>query len=125
MRDPEARTDMVGKGNLVEVIAVSFDHQSNEVAGKRIEHAFFHQILIHDRVELAVIHRVIDVTVDIVIGPAGRNRQEMRVSLAGFGYGTRHLGYGAAWKLRQLRDNARTTPGYEAERLRKTTSYKR
>jgi hypothetical protein len=47
-----------------------------------VEHAGADQILIHHRVEVAVIDDVVDVAVDVVVHPACGDRQKMRVGAA-------------------------------------------
>jgi hypothetical protein len=43
-----------------------------------VEPALADQVLVDDRIEVAVIDDVIDVAVDVVVHPAGRDGQKMR-----------------------------------------------
>ena len=63
------------------------DDEADRLALLEVEHARAHQILVHDRVEVAVVDDVVHVTVDVVIRPARGDREEVRIVRARVGDG--------------------------------------
>ena len=91
MRDAQAGIDDLGEGQRRQIAALRFDAVADHAAVLDIESAGANQVLVDDGVEVAVVDDVIDVAVDVVVHPAGRDGKKMRVVGAGMnGGGTRN-----------------------------------
>jgi len=53
------------------------DDQPDDLPRVGIEHATLDQETVHDRVEIAVIDDIVDVSVDVAVHPASGDRQEV------------------------------------------------
>jgi hypothetical protein len=69
-----------GKSDRLGVAASGLDHQTNDLAAANVEKAAFDQIAIHDRVEERIIDDIVDVSVGVIIHPAGGDRRNMLVA---------------------------------------------
>ncbi len=79
LRHAQARLDALRKHDRREVVALRLDDEADRRAPFEVEHARAQQILVHDRIEVAVVHDVVHVAVDVVIRPARRDREEVRI----------------------------------------------
>ena len=61
--------------------AHGFDDDADDLAGDYIQPTLGDQVIVHHRIEIGVIGGVVDVTVGIVIGPAGRQIDHMRIAV--------------------------------------------
>ena len=92
MGHADAGLDRLRKGQRRKVVALRLNHQPHEVAGMDVERALLNQKTVHGRVKPAVINHVVDVTVDVVVRPAGADLTKHLVGTAGFGDGAGHGG---------------------------------
>ena len=70
-RHTDARLHRLRKRQRSKIIALGFDHQANGFTGVDIQHALLYQVGVDGRVEPAVIHDIVHMAVDIIVGPAG------------------------------------------------------
>src|SRR3712207_6061355 len=75
----------VREGDRLKEPALSFYHESYDQALLDIQHALVDQVSVDDRIKVRVVNDVVDVAVDVVIHPSGRNCQEVMVPVARFG----------------------------------------
>ena len=85
MRDPHADLYGVRKSDACEIGAACLDDETHHRAGSGVENAGLDKELVHRRVEEGVINDIIDVTVDVVVVPAGGRRHECTKVAAGPG----------------------------------------
>ena len=78
-----AGLDGLRKGERREIVAAGLDHQADDGAGMDIQPGFLDQKAVHRRVEEAIIGGIIDVAVDVVIGPACRQGAKAGIRRAG------------------------------------------
>ncbi len=74
----QARRDSLRESDFLEVATRGFHYQANYRAALQIEHTGVNQIAIHHGVEIAVVSRVVDMAVTIVIHPARLDFKKMR-----------------------------------------------
>jgi len=74
--------DHVGKTDRSEILALGFHHQTDDRALLDIEHPLLDKILVHHRVEEAVVDDVVDVAVDVVVTPARGDSLVVAVGIA-------------------------------------------
>ena len=70
------------KGKGREVIALRLHDKTDSGPLMDVECAAFDQQRIHRRIEPAVINDIVDMTVDVVVGPAGLNRSKDAIAVA-------------------------------------------
>ena len=96
LADPQAGLDDLGKGQRADEPTHARRDHADHLAGGEIEPARADQILVHHRIEVGIVGRVVDVAIDVVIHPARLNGQEMAVTRARFGGFVGHAGTGAS-----------------------------
>src|SRR5688500_17455606 len=79
-RDPDF--DLAWEAQRREVAAGGFHRQANRIASFDIQQARLNQPAVHCGVEPLIIDGVVDMAVDVVVGPARREAQEPAVSVA-------------------------------------------
>src|SRR5215211_4158237 len=79
--DAKARVHGVGEGERFEIAALRLDDQADDPALLDVEGSRGDQVPVHDRVEVRVVDDVVDVAVDVVVHPAGRDRKEPPVPI--------------------------------------------
>src|SRR5918912_706372 len=84
--DAQAGVHDIREGDRPEEPAPRLDDQADDPALLDVERPRGDEILVYDRVEVRVVDDVVDVAVDVVIHPAGRNRKEPPVPIARLGY---------------------------------------
>src|SRR5260370_21923835 len=82
LRHAHARIDRVGEGERAGEAAARLHHHSEDRAQRQVENAAVEEEAVHCRVEERVVHGVVDVAVDVVVGPARLDAEEMRVFVA-------------------------------------------
>src|SRR5262249_57064660 len=65
--------------------AEALDRQADDRTRRDVERAALDQVCVHDCVEIRVVNHVVDMAVDVVVAPAGRDLLEVAVARAGFG----------------------------------------
>ena len=83
LTDTNAGVHDIGKRQRLVIAAAAVDDKPDHVAAMDIEHATCDQERVHGRVEVAVIDDVVDVAVDVVVGPACGHGREMGKGRAG------------------------------------------
>ena len=86
--DAQAGMNEVGKGQRSMEAAAGLDGHADDLAAPGIEPALAHQQMRDHRVEEAVVEHVVDVTVDVVVMPAGRDGAEEAIVGAPAGGGS-------------------------------------
>ena len=79
LADPQARLDVVGEGEPRPIGAMGLGADADHVAAVDIEPALRDQPAVDHGVEEGVVLDVVDVAVDVVVVPARRDRQRVRV----------------------------------------------
>ena len=88
MRHANTRYNLIGKRQGRKVVALSFNDQADHVTlpgGMNIEGAPLDQQTVDGGVEPAEIHDIVDMSVNIVVGPSRTDVAENFVGTAGFG----------------------------------------
>jgi hypothetical protein len=80
--DPQAGLDGLGKGERGVILAVRLRAQADDPAGVDVEAAGGDQVGVDDRVEVREVLDVVDVAVDVVVVPAGRDVEAVGVGVA-------------------------------------------
>lgn len=91
MHHAYAAFDDLGIRHRAAKLAEVLDDKAYNRAVSDIDDAFFNQIISNGRIYPAVVNRVVNVSVDIVVGPAGGNRCEVSKTASGFGLGRERL----------------------------------
>src|SRR5438128_5646030 len=86
LRHAQARLDPLGKDERPVEPAGRLHHQADHLARGELEQPPVDQPAVHQRVEVGVVGRVVDVPVDVVVRPARGDGQEMRVARAGLAH---------------------------------------
>jgi hypothetical protein len=81
MLHTQACLDRLGKCELAKKPAVGLGAYADDRAGEKIQPSLFDQISADDGVEVAIVLNVVDMTVHIIVAPAGRDRLEILVVL--------------------------------------------
>jgi hypothetical protein len=81
MLHTQACLDRLRKCELTQKPAVGFGAYADDRAGEKIQPTLFDQIGADDGVEVAIVLNVVDMTVHIIVVPAGRDRLEILVVL--------------------------------------------
>src|SRR5205823_14363855 len=76
--DTQAGVDHVGERQRGEEVAPGRDHDADGAALRRVEQVALDEHPVHERVEVRVVGGVVDVTVDVVVRPAGDDLEEVR-----------------------------------------------
>src|SRR5262249_9580992 len=71
--------DLVRKAQALEIIALRLDHQADDRAVERLEHALLDQVAVHHGVEKRIMLNIVDVAIDVVVHPAGRDETEIPI----------------------------------------------
>ena len=62
-----------GEGGRRVIAAAGFHHEANGISARNVEQARLYQPAVHRRVEIGVIGDIVDMAVNVVIGPARLN----------------------------------------------------
>ena len=76
---PQASVYCIWEGNWFEESALCFDNQADDRTVLDVQSSLIDQITVDDRIEVRVIDDVVDMTVHVIVHPARRNHQEMRI----------------------------------------------
>ncbi|MCY1544049.1 hypothetical protein D9M68_799010 [compost metagenome] len=87
MRHTQTGPHGLWEGQRRKVVALGFDHQPDHRAIVDVERALLDQVSVDHGVEPAVVHHVVHVAIDIVVGPAGGDGTQDAVGTARQGLG--------------------------------------
>jgi hypothetical protein len=82
MGDSKPCLYILRKSRATEVIAMALDGKPDHLARMNIEHPLVDQETIDNRIEVAVILNIVNVTVYVIVHPARRNSQEVKILVA-------------------------------------------
>jgi hypothetical protein len=85
--DQEPRRDAIGELQGLEIAAAVLHNQPDDMTLMDVEDPLIDQVLVHHRIEVGEVDDIVDVTVDVVVGPAGCDRLQVRIDTAPDGIG--------------------------------------
>ena len=90
--DAKAGIDGLRIGDGLGEFAHGLDGDADDLAPMDVETAFVDEEAVHHGIEIGIVGDVIDVTIDVIVRPAGLEIQEMRITVTGFDRGVVHVG---------------------------------